>query len=170
MLSYRYWITFFMLASSPLLSQERREIPELRTFGQASSENAAAIESLLAQFKDAWGRQSTDELIALHAEDTEWINAYARMFRGTEPLADFLENRLFPAFEPATSKEEAANMKTISLRYIGDDAAVIHLYTDGQRGPSRNEGEARRRTHIHLVLGKREVGWRIEHTAIMDAR
>ena len=61
-------------------------------------------------------------------------------------------------------------MKTISIRYLGDDAAVVHLYTDGQRGPSRNEGEALRRTHLHLVLEKQSADWKVAHTAIMDAR
>jgi hypothetical protein len=44
------------------------------------------------------------------------------------------------------------------------------LYTDGQRGASRNAGEDRRRTHVHLVLERQDAGWKIVHTAIMDAR
>jgi hypothetical protein len=46
----------------------------------------------------------------------------------------------------------------------------VHLYTDGQRGESRNEGEQLRRTHIHLVLERKVRDWKIVHTAIMDAR
>ena len=61
-------------------------------------------------------------------------------------------------------------MQTVSIRYLGDDAAVIHTYTEGQRGPSRNEDEELRRTHVHLVLGKQNGVWKIFHTAIMDAR
>jgi hypothetical protein len=82
----------------------------------------------------------------------------------------FLKERLFPAFDPSVSRQEVANMKTISIRYLGNDAAVVHLFTDGQRGPSRNEGEALRRTHLHLVLEQQSAGWKVAHTAIMDAR
>lgn len=160
----------FLLAA-PALAQERREVPAFTTYGQpANIEDAAAIDTLVARYKRAWGRQDVTALVALHAEDTEWINAYARIFQGTEALGTFLRDRLFPAFDPAVSKREAANMTTISTRYLGDDAAVVHLYTDGDRGASRNAGEDLRRTHLHLVLGKEDDGWKVVHTAIMDAR
>lgn len=155
----------------PGIAQERREIPPTRAFGQPHDEaERTAVEALIVEYKRAWGAEDADALVALHSEDTEWINAYARMFRGSEALGEFLEHRLFPAFDAETSREEAANMQLISIRYIGDDAAVVHLYTDGHRGASRNAGEDARRTHLHLVLGKQEGGWKIVHTAIMDAR
>ncbi len=168
-----FLLTFITILSLslPAAAQERREIPEFRTYGEpASAEDAVAIDSFIAQFKDAWGRQDTEALIALHADDVEWINAYARLFQGAEPLSDFLEQRLFPAFDPAVSKQEAANMKTISIRYLGEDAVIVHLYTDGKRGRSRNVGEDMRRTHLHLVVAKQKSAWKIVHTAIMDAR
>ena len=159
------------LMAAPSLAQERRQVPAFTTYGQpASVADAAAIDTAVARYKQAWGRQDVTALMALHAEDTEWINAYARIFRGREALGAFLRHRLFPAFDPAVSKREAANMRTISTRYLGDDTAVVHLYTDGDRGASRNAGEDLRRTHFHLVLGKDDEGWQIAHTAIMDAR
>lgn len=63
------------------------------------------------------------------------------MFQSADTLADFIEKRLFPAFDSSTSREEIRNMRTISVRYVGDDAAVIHAYTEGQRGAARNENE-----------------------------
>lgn len=151
-------------------AQERRQIPELRTFGKPAAEDEAAVDALIRQFKDAWGRQDSQALLALHAEDVEWINAYARIIRGAEPLTRFFAERLFPGFDSAVSKQEAANMKTISVRYLGDDAAVVHMYTDGNRGRSRDANENSRRTHLHLVLEQQGSTWRIVHTAIMDAR
>ena len=160
-----------MNGAAGVLAQERREVPEFRTYGQpASVKDEKAVNELIRKFKDAWGRQDTAELIALHAEDVEWINAYARLIQGAEPLGRFLDERLFPAFDPDISRQEAANMRLISSRFMGDDAAVVHLYTDGRRGPSRNANEQTRRTHMHLVLERQESGWRIVHTAIMDAR
>ena len=164
-------LTMMSFVTTSVSAQERREVPEFRTYGTPSSQTAARdIDAFIESYKSAWGGQDTDALVALHAEDVEWINAYARMFQGAEPLRTFLKERLFPAFDPAVSRQEVANMKTISIRYMGDDAAVVHLYTDGQRGPSRNEGETRRRTHLHLVLEKQSAGWKVAHTAIMDAR
>ena len=106
----------------------------------------------------------------LHADDVEWINAYARLFQDAASLGEFIEQRLFPAFDSAVSQQEIANMRAISVRYVGDDAAVVHMYTDGERGVSRNAGKKMRRTHIHLVLEKQQCDWKIVHTAIMDAR
>ena len=168
------WIVatlLFLPLAFPAMSQERRDVPAFRTYGEpASARDGAAVQGFIEQYKDAWARQDTGAFIALHAEDTEWINAYARMFQGAGPLAEFIEKRLFPAFGPNTSKQEAANMRTISIRYLGDDAAVVHVYTEGERGAPRNEGEQLRRTHFHLVLAKQNEVWKVVHTAIMDPR
>lgn len=164
-------LCFAVIGSAGVLAQERREIPAFRSYGKpASAEDKRAVDELIRNFKDAWGRQDTAKLIALHADDVEWINAYARLIQGAEPLGRFLGERLFPAFDPKVSQQEASSMKVISRRFMGDDAAVVHLYTDGQRGPSRNANEQTRRTHLHLVIERQESGWRIVHTAIMDAR
>lgn len=160
-----------VLATTGAFSQERREVPEYQVFGApASVIDEQQIENLILEFKSAWADQDTERFIALHADDVEWINAYARMFRGAQPLSSFLERRLFPAFDSEVSKEEVRNMSAISRRYVGETTAVIHMYTDGTRGKSRVAGEAARRTHLHLVLEKQDEGWRIVHTAIMDAR
>jgi uncharacterized protein (TIGR02246 family) len=164
-------LTLMSFIAASVSAQERRQVPEFRAYGAPSSQTVARdIDAFIESYKSAWGQQDVDALVALHAEDVEWINAYARMFQGAEPLRTFLKERLFPAFDPSVSRQEAANMKTISIRYMGDDAAVVHLYTDGQRGPSRNDGEALRRTHLHLVLEQQSAGWKVAHTAIMDAR
>lgn len=152
-------------------AQERREIPDFRTYGEPESvADAGRVDTLIQEFKDTWKRQDTVAFIALHADNVEWINAYARLIRDAPPLNEFIGERLFPAFDSAVSREEIANMRLISIRYLGTDAAVVHLYTDGARGASRNSGEKMRRTHIHLVLEKRNADWKIVHTAIMDAR
>jgi len=165
-------IAVIVVASAvPAMAQERREIPEFRTYGEpASNMQVAAIETALRRFRESWASQDAAAFMALHSDDTEWINAYARIFRGAEPLGDFIENRLFPAFGPLVSREEIADMRPISIRYLSGESVVVHLYTDGSRGQSRNEGEEYRRTHVHLVLDRRGDEWQIVHTVIMDAR
>ena len=107
-------LTLMSSAATSAFAQERREVPEFRTYGTPSSQTAARdIDAFLENYKSAWGRQDADALVALHTDDVEWINAYARMFQGAEPLRAFLKERLFPAFDPAVSRQEAANMKTI---------------------------------------------------------
>lgn len=152
------------------LAQERREVPAFQRVGVATEEDKAAVDALLADFRQAWAAQDAKAVAALHSPDTEWINAYARLLRGNEALGGFLQKRLFPAFPPGVAAAEIASMKPISIRFLGTGAAVVHVFTEGDRGPSRVEGEALRRTHMHFVLEKREGRWLIVHTAIMDAR
>jgi uncharacterized protein (TIGR02246 family) len=164
-------LTCVVALSWPTIAQERSVVPDFRTYGEPDSvADGARVEALIQGYKNAWGQQDTEAFIALHANDVEWINAYARIFQDSESLASFIEHRLFPAFDSEVSRQEIANIKVVSIRYVGDDAAVVHMYTDGQRGGSRNEGEDMRRTHIHLVLENQQPGWTIVHTAIMDAR
>ncbi|MBK9168376.1 MAG: nuclear transport factor 2 family protein [Bryobacterales bacterium] len=152
----------------PALPQERREVPEYRTYGEpATKSDAEAVDDLIRWYWQAWGRKDSAALMRLHAEDVEWINAYARMFQGAAPLSTFLRERLFPAFDASVSLEEEANMRMVSIRYLGTDAAVVHMYTDGRRvAPAERK---HRRTHTHLVLEKRDGSWKVVHTAIMDA-
>jgi uncharacterized protein (TIGR02246 family) len=159
-----------ILPAPSVAAQDRREVPDFAVFGEVGPERLTQVQDFIDAFKAAWSTQDAATLAGLHTADTEWINAYARMFRGRDALETFLRDRLFPEFNPAVSVEETLNMRTISIRFIGDDAAVVHMYTDGHRGASRNAGADARRTHLHLVLAGTPGGWRIAHTAIMDAR
>lgn len=164
-------IALTLAAAPPTHAQERRQVPDPVVFGApASPDDEQSLMAALDAYKTAWATEDTAALMKLHAGDTEWINAYARMFRGTDALGDFIENRLFPAFSPETSKLEADNMTLISTRYLGNDAAVLHLYTDGDRGASVTSGSILRRTHFHFVWEKQNGDWKVVHTAIMDAR
>ncbi|MEE2526540.1 hypothetical protein V0U79_09190 [Hyphobacterium sp. HN65] len=170
-LSSILFILILACTTSEAGAQERREIPAYREIGLAeNSQSRAELHSFLDAFRTAWGHEDTPALMALHVDDTEWINAYARMFTDSNSLGRFLETRLFPNFAPGVSRMEADNMQAISIRLLGNDAAVIHLYTDGNRGPSVIEERELRRTHIHLVLTRVDERWLIAHTAIMDAR
>jgi len=153
------------------VAQERREVPTYREIGiEAASPVREELYSFLDEYRDAWSNEDTEAFVGLHIEDTEWINAYARIFSDSSSLAHFLETRLFPAFGPGVSRTEAENMQLISIRVLGEDTAVLHLFTDGNRGPSAIEDRRLRRTHFHLVLSRENGVWKIAHTAIMDAR
>ncbi|PCI78629.1 MAG: hypothetical protein COB20_06395 [SAR86 cluster bacterium] len=160
-----------LLATGSVIAAERREVAPFTVFGTPeNSTQQQAVENLLDAFKETWATQNVPAHVALFAQDAEWINAYARMFRGTSELEIFLRDQLFPAFDSRVSQEEIRNAKLVSIRYLGDDAAVVHLYTDGSRGESAIPGQEQRRTHIHLVFAEVGAQWKIAHTAIMDAR
>lgn len=67
-------------------------------------------------------------------------------------------------------RSEIRSANLISIRYLGGDGAVLHLYTDGSQGESAIPDRELRRTHIHLVFAKVDAQWKITHTAIMDAK
>jgi hypothetical protein len=158
-----------ILPASAAGAQERGVVPDFKAFAC----DPGAIERLdvwVDQFRSAWASQDAGRVASLHVSDTEWINAYGRQFQSASELHVFLERRLFPAFDPAIAREEAEALRRVSYRCLGDDAAVVHLYAEGRRGPSRNQGEDLRRTHTHMVLSFTEEGYRIVHTAVMDVR
>lgn len=157
-------------ATLTVTAQERRDVPAYQVHGHASSQQLDEIDDFLNHYKTAWSQQDTASLMQLHLQNSEWINAYARIFQDKDHLAQFLDERLFPNFKAQVSIQEMGNLKRISTRLLGDDVAVLHMYTDADRGASRNAGEAHRRTHIHLVLQHSKQGWQVAHTAIMDAR
>ncbi|MEO1013958.1 MAG: SgcJ/EcaC family oxidoreductase [Pseudomonadota bacterium] len=153
-------------------AQERGALPPFETFGEAASRSdSEALDALLNDYRDAWGRQDAAALAALHAEDVEWTNAFVRIIRGREGLESFLGGRMFPGFPAEVSAAEAASLRPVSLRYLGDDAAVWHIFAESRRNGGRDDPDAARRVHFHLVLEKADDGvWRIAHTAIFDAR
>ena len=163
----------FLLLISALLStahaQQRGEIPEYRVFGEAQNlREAEQIALLVRDYQSGWEELNAEKLTALHTSDTEWTNAFARMFQDRKSLGTFLESRLFPQFEKVFSEKETLTIEPVSLRYLGTDAAVIHLYTELRIDPSKPE--ATRKTHFHLVAQQIDSTWKIAHTAIMDAR
>jgi len=162
---------FLTIFTPATFAQERRELPESKVYGAPDCpDQPAEVTAFLDRYWSAWGEQDVDRLRALHADDAEWINAYARMFQTSDAMATFLEERLFPAFDPTVSRQEVENTRQVSLRYAGDEVAIAHFYTDSARGASQTAGEDLRRTHFHLVIERRNGVWQVVHTAIMDAR
>ncbi len=152
-------------------AQERWNVPDFAVFGEpASADQAADVMATFEAFRAAWGAQDLEAAMALHAPDVEWINAFARTIRTAESLEAFLGERVFTAVPPAIAQGEAEGMTLLSARYLGDDVAVLHAFTESERGASRTSAEDSRRTHIHLVLENQAERWLIVHAAIFDAR
>ncbi|MEL6362897.1 MAG: DUF4440 domain-containing protein [Pseudomonadota bacterium] len=167
---------FLAVASAPLAhAQERWSTPSYEVFGEAPSPgDEAAINDLLEAFKAAWRSEDGGRLAALHTDDVEWTNAFARIIRTSAALEDFTSGRMFPGFASETSEAEIENMELVSLRFVGNEAAVVHFYTDSPRGVNV-ETQRLRRVHMHFVLAKQSGDgtgpvWKIAHAVFMDAR
>ncbi|MEQ8772515.1 MAG: SgcJ/EcaC family oxidoreductase, partial [Erythrobacter sp.] len=121
--------TFFLCQSHAILAQERWAVPEYRVFGEPSSEaDPQAVERLLQSYRLAWSAQDAKALADLHTPDTEWTNAFARIIQGRDQLEAFLGERMFPGFPKAISEAEARSLTPVSLRFLGDDAAIWHIF------------------------------------------
>lgn len=143
--------------------------PEYKVYGQpASQQDAEAISALMRAFGQARGTNDAKGAAAAFSNDVEWTNAFGDVVRGSDNLEKFL-TWLFAGDELGTTQGEGSNYKPISIRYLGDDAAVIHGMTQSTRGPARS-GEGPRRVHLTWVVAKENDQWRIVHQQITDAR
>ncbi len=157
------------LAMTGVVNAEYYPAPDYRVFGHPHTKSdEKAIDGLVAKFRKAWSEQNAKDVAAVHSSDVEWVNAFGRTFRGSQELEEFLEKRLFPAFDQVVSKREMESLQMVSRRYIGDSAAVINAHMDSERGSSVGTGS--RRVSLNLVLEKQGGEWKIAHQVITDLR
>ena len=91
---------------------ERRQLMEYVETGSPNAETRAGVDSLLEDFIHSWATQDVAAHMALFSEDAEWINAYARMFRGKHELSIFLEQRLLVSEERLQSAVNPCGERT----------------------------------------------------------
>lgn len=153
-------------------------LPEYRTFGTPASEaDANAISALMSNYSAAWTRQDVDAVVAVYAEDAEWVNAFGMVYRGHNELRERFKQlfQRFPAPPSAKAAKEAASNQDgpppgrVSLRYIGSNAAVVHTFTESRWAGGR-DGTDVRRVLVTFVLQKHAGTWKIAHQMIMDVR
>jgi uncharacterized protein (TIGR02246 family) len=162
------------LLAAPVFAQETpppgsySTLPEYQVFGEpASPQDAEAIGMLMRRFSEAWGAGDASATASLYAEDAEWTNAFGDVVRGPDNLRAFL-GWVFSRDEEA-SEGESMRSRPLSLRYLGDDVAVVHGLTMSTRGAARS-GAGPRRVHVTFILAKQNGEWRIVQQMIMDAR
>ena len=163
------------LVAVPALAQEGppagsySTLPEYKVFGAvASPEDAQAIATLMRQFSAARQAGNAEATAAFYAEDAEWTNAFGDVVRGSDNLQTYL-GWLFSLDEAGTREGESMEYRPLSLRYLGDDVAVLHGMTLSTRGEARG-GEGARLVHLTFVLAKQDGAWKIVYQLIMDAR
>lgn len=167
--------TSVCLLSAPAFAQEApppgsySTHPEYQVFGEAASpEDAQAIRTLMEQFSEARQAGDAEATAAFFAENVEWTNAFGDVVRGSDNLQAFL-GWLFAHDENNAAEGEAMEYRPLSLRYLGDDVAILHGVTLSTRGEARS-GEGPRRVHLTFVLAKVDEEWEIVYQMIMDAR
>ena len=100
-------------------------LPKYKVFGEAAPEDAQAIGTLMRQFSEARQAGDAERTAAFFAEDVEWTNAFGDVVRGSDNLQKFLD-WLFSQDEEGTTEGEAMQYRPVSIRYLGDDVAVLH--------------------------------------------
>ena len=163
-------LSALLLLLLPITSfAEYYSVPEYAVYGApANQSDESAIDRLINIFKEAWSSQDAQMVAELHSPDANWINAFGRIFRGSDNLEYFLENNLFPNYPAAVSVEEMENFTPISRRYIGSDTVIVHAYTTSRRGSALSGDE--RRIYFNLVIAKLDDNWKIAHQTISDIR
>lgn len=142
--------------------------PEYRVFGEVTPEDAEAIRRVMQGFSEARQAGDAERTAAFFAEDVEWTNAFGDVVRGSDNLQKFL-GWLFSKDEKGTTEGEATEYRPVSVRYLGDDVAILHGMTLSTRGEARS-GEGPRRVHLTFVLAKQNNEWKIVYQMIMDSR
>ena len=158
-----------LLAQSNEVDGEYWPLPEYREFGEpAGASDAEDIDNLMRRYGIAWGSANVDALMDTFAPDAEFTNAFGVVLRGHDEMRSFLTD-MFKRWESETSSGEQSRRGGISRRYLGDDSAILHSYTESDRGDNRDGGGARR-VQVTFVLAKINGEWKIAHQVIMDTR
>ena len=141
--------------------------PPLQILGAAASEDEVeAIEELFAEFHEAWLAEDSEGLIATHAPDAQWTNAFGLVLRGHDEMRRFFPE-LFRNFDATTT----GKARIISIRFVHDDIAIVQRYTQSAGGVMNREGgEGPRQIQVTNVLQKFDGDWKSIHTMIMDVR
>ncbi|HSJ15678.1 MAG TPA: SgcJ/EcaC family oxidoreductase [Longimicrobiales bacterium] len=167
--------TLVCLLATPAFAQENpppgssSTLPEYEVFGEpASPEDAAAIMALMRRFSQARAAGDAEATAAAFADDVEWTNAFGDVVRGSDNLQTFLA-WLFARDVEMTTAREVMEYRPVSLRYLGEDVAIVHGMTLSTRGEARS-GEGPRRVHLTFVLARQGGEWKIVYQMIMDAR
>ncbi len=144
----------------------------MRMYGQpANAADGDSIRTLMARFAAAWTRGDAASVASAFAADAEWTNAFGRVKRDRVELEDFLRNALFVSGGAAGTQGRSVLNRPLSFRFLGSDAAIMHLYaeSEGQLSP-KGTPMGYRRMHTTFVLARQPEGWRIVHQMIMDQR
>ena len=140
--------------------------PPLQVIGDPpSDDDVAALESLFETYHEAWWAEDHESLIATYWPDAHWTNAFGLVLRGHEEMRAF-----FPVMFRQFDASETAKSKTIHIRFIGDDVAIVQRFTQSGGGIANRDGEGQRQIQITNVLQKRNGQWKTLHQMIMDVR
>jgi len=144
-------------------------LPGFVTIGEpASAEDAAAIRALFGTLGRGWGTGDAAMVASVYADDAEWMNAFGEIVRGADNIEAYLRGMW--ADEPDDiAAAEQTDEQGLSLRYVGDDAAIYHGVTRSTRAGAL-PGADHRRVHSTFVVRKIDGEWKVVHHHISDAR
>ena len=113
-------------------------------------------EDVSAAFQSAWNAHDMAALGGLFTEDATFVNRFGRLVRGVDEIVAMHA----PIHETVYSDSTLDN-EIIDVRYLGEDVAIVHLWSRLAAGESHPAGPHQVDTLILAVLTKQETGWLI---------
>jgi uncharacterized protein (TIGR02246 family) len=134
----------------------------------AAPEDEDAIRALMMDTARAWAAGDATGVARHYTSDAEWMNAFGDIRRGSDAIEDYLA-WLFAGEDEGQGEADQAGGQMISLRYLGDDVAILHFMTKSTRSGAL-EGADVRHVHATSVLAKINGEWKTVHEHIADVR
>jgi uncharacterized protein (TIGR02246 family) len=128
----------------------------------------AAIGELLMTLASGFRELDASRLENMYADDADWTNAFGTSRHGREAIIAYLKE-LFS--DPRFRAGKLIGQPQVSMRFVGDDVAVVKTYIEREGQQKVGGGELPvRRNHSLKVLVKRDGRWLILSEMYMDAR
>jgi len=118
----------------------------------------SAIESVIAQFGDAWNRHDAHSFAALFAEDADFTNWRGTHARGRKAVEEFHA----PLFSSAMFRDSRQTCRLRNIRFLKPDVAIADIDWE-MTGVITVEGADRspRRGLVDWAMVKTNGRWRI---------
>lgn len=113
-------------------------------------------EDAAAAFQSAWNAHDMIELGNLFTTDATFVNRFGHYVRGVDEII-----ALHAPIHETVYRDSTLENEVIDVRYIGEDAAIVHFWSRLSAGKAHPTGPHQVDTLILAVLTKQERSWLI---------
>ncbi|MFV0432748.1 MAG: YybH family protein [Leucobacter sp.] len=128
-----------------------------------------AIIATIGRLFVGFARRDADMLEGVYTDDTDWINAFGSVKKGSPQIVEYLRG----LFADDNFNEGAVDVvPTCSLRVLDADNVVViaHLQITGQGLVGGGSIPLRDNRSVHVLSRQNDGGWRIVTELFQDAR
>ncbi len=136
--------------------------------GKHKAKDEAAIQKVVVDAMDGWGKNDVEQAIAEYSEDAYWINAFGIEKQGKAEIKKFLA-AIFS--QPGFANRKRMPLTIVSIRFIRPDIASVHTYQESTGQLSREGAPiGDRKTHLFRIMTKHNGKWLTDSFQVMDVR